>query len=95
MQKKRKIMMGHQPSNTKLGEERIREVRCRGGNLKKRALRLNSRVFTFKSTGFSAEVPIEQVVYHPSSNELMRTNTITKSAVVRIKAALEFKYLLV
>lgn len=86
MQKKRKNMMGRQPSNTRLGEERIHDVRVRGGNIKKRALRLNKGVFTFNSTGFSAETPIEQVVYHPSCNELMRTNTITKSAVVRIKA---------
>lgn len=83
-QKKRKNMMGRQPSNTKIGEERIREVRARGGNIKRRALRLNEGTFSLLSTTFSAPTAIETVVYHPSCNELMRTNTLTKGSVVRI-----------
>lgn len=84
--KKRKNRMGRQPSNTKVGETRIREVRVRGGNVKMRALRLNSGNFKLMSANFSADSPIEQVVYHPSCNELMRTNTLTKSAVVKISS---------
>lgn len=85
-QKKRKNTMGRQPSNTKIGEERIRTVRVRGGNHKERALRLNNGVFTFLSTSFSTNTGIESVVYHPSCNELMRTNTLTRGSVVRINA---------
>lgn len=85
-QKKRKNCMGRQPANTKIGEERIREVRVRGGNIKQRALRLNVGNFRLLSTGRAADAPIETVVYHPSSNELMRTNTLTKGSVVRIAA---------
>lgn len=84
--KKRKNCMGRQPSNTKVGGERITEVRVRGGNIKKRALRLNSGTFKFISGDFTADSKIEQVIYHPSSNELMRTNTLTKSSVVKIDA---------
>lgn len=84
--KKRKNRMGRQPSNTKVGDERIREVRVRGGNIKMRALRLKSGNFKLISANFTAESQIEQVVYHPSSNELMRTNIITKSAVVKISS---------
>lgn len=84
--KKRKNRMGRQASNTRVGEERIRDVRVRGGNIKKRALRLNKGTFKLLSADVSAESPIEQVVYHPSSNELMRTNTLTKSSVVKISS---------
>ncbi|ORD94597.1 ribosomal prt S8 [Enterospora canceri] len=88
MQKKRKNMMGRQPSNTKIGAERIKALRCRGSNIKQRALRLNEGLFAFYdgSEYVSNTCKIEQVIYHPSSNELMRTNTLTKSAVVKISA---------
>lgn len=82
--KKRKNRMGRQASNTRVGEERIRDVRVRGGNIKHRALRLNQGTFKLISADVTADSPIEQVVYHPSSNELMRTNTLTKSSVVKI-----------
>lgn len=84
--KKRKNRMGRQASNTRVGEERIREVRVRGGNIKMRALRLNKGSFKLISTNLEADAAIEQVVYHPSSNELMRTNTLTKSSVVKISS---------
>lgn len=84
--KKRKNRMGRQPSNTRIGEERIRDVRVRGGNIKKRALRLNQGSFQFVSSSYIAPTKIEEVVYHPSSNELMRTNTLTKSSVVKIES---------
>lgn len=84
--KKRKNRMGRQPSNTRVGPNRVREVRVRGGNIKMRALRLESGNFKLISANFSADSPIEQVVYHPSCNELMRTNTLTKSAVVKISS---------
>lgn len=85
--KKRKNRVGRQPSNTKVGERRIAEVRVRGGNKKMRALRLNSGSFRLISANFTSDSAIEQVVYHPSCNELMRTNTLTKSAVVKISSA--------
>ncbi len=83
-QKKRKNCMGRQPANTKVGEERIRDVRVRGGNIKKRALRLNSGEFKLISENTSANTKIQSVLYHPSCNELMRTNTLTMSSVVKI-----------
>ena len=88
MQKKRKNMMGRQPANTKIGDERIKKLRCRGGNIKERALRLNEGEFEyFNGEEFVKNTfKIEQVIYHPSNNELMRNNTLTKSAVVRISS---------
>eukprot|EP00442_Polarella_glacialis_P032018 CAMPEP_0115150760 /NCGR_PEP_ID=MMETSP0227-20121206/65223_1 /TAXON_ID=89957 /ORGANISM="Polarella glacialis, Strain CCMP 1383" /LENGTH=68 /DNA_ID=CAMNT_0002561171 /DNA_START=68 /DNA_END=270 /DNA_ORIENTATION=- len=40
--KKRKYEMGRPSTMCKLGAKRVRSVRCRGGNMKYRALRLDS-----------------------------------------------------
>ena len=43
--KKRKFEMGRQPSNTKLGEQKVVRVRGRGSVYKYRALKLNEGNF--------------------------------------------------
>ncbi|EEB08858.1 40S ribosomal protein S8 [Schizosaccharomyces japonicus yFS275] len=85
--KKRKFELGRQAANTRIGPKRIHEVRVRGGNKKYRALRLDSGNFSWGSEGVSKKTRVIQVSYHPSNNELVRTNTLTKSAVVQIDAA--------
>jgi small subunit ribosomal protein S8e len=40
-QKKRKFERGRQSSNTKLGENKKVEIKCRGNTRKRRALRVN------------------------------------------------------
>ncbi|QPG76151.1 ribosomal protein S8A [Brettanomyces nanus] len=84
--KKRKFELGRQPASTKIGTKRIHAVRVRGGHLKFRALRLESGNFSWPSEGVSRKTRINAVVYHPSNNELVRTNTLTKSSVVQIDA---------
>lgn len=78
---------GRQPSNTRIGPKRIHVVRTRGGNQKFRALRLESGNFSWGSEGVSRKVRVIVVSYHPSNNELIRTNTLTKSAIVQVDAA--------
>lgn len=78
---------GRQPANTRIGAKRIHLVRTRGGNKKYRALRLDSGNFSWGSEGISRKVRVISVTYHPSNNELVRTNTLTKSAVVQVDAA--------
>ncbi|PWY95550.1 hypothetical protein BO94DRAFT_552442 [Aspergillus sclerotioniger CBS 115572] len=85
--KKRAFEKGRQPSNTRIGAKRIHLVRTRGGNQKFRALRLESGNFSWGSEGVSRKTRVIVVAYHPSNNELVRTNTLTKSAVVQIDAA--------
>ncbi|KAE8374028.1 hypothetical protein BDV26DRAFT_284604 [Aspergillus bertholletiae] len=85
--KKRAFEKGRQPSNTRIGAKRIHLVRTRGGNRKFRALRLDSGNFSWGSEGISRKTRVIVVAYHPSNNELVRTNTLTKSAVVQIDAA--------
>ncbi|ORY48833.1 40S ribosomal protein S8 [Leucosporidium creatinivorum] len=85
--KKRKFELGRQPAMTKLGAKRIHPVRTRGGNLKHRALRLESGNFAWGSEHTTRKTRIIGVVYNASNNELVRTNTIVKSCIVQIDAA--------
>ncbi|KAA8917793.1 hypothetical protein TRICI_000101 [Trichomonascus ciferrii] len=84
--KKRKFELGRQPANTRIGTKRIHPVRARGGNLKYRALRLESGNFSWGSENITRKTRIIGVAFHPSNNELIRTNTLTKSAIVQIDA---------
>ena len=61
-------------------------MRTRGGNRKFRALRIDSGNFAWGSEGVTRKVRVIAVAFHPSNNELVRTNTLTKSAVVQIDA---------
>lgn len=84
--KKRKFELGRQPANTKIGQKRIHTVRTRGGNKKFRALRIETGNFSWASEGVAKKTRVVGVVYHPSNNELVRTNTLTKAAIVQIDA---------
>ncbi|KAI9760758.1 MAG: ribosomal protein S8A [Chaenotheca gracillima] len=85
--KKRNFEAGRQPANTRIGAKRIHVVRVRGGNRKFRGLRIDSGNFSWSSEGIARKVRVIAVSFHPSNNELVRTNTLTKSAVVQIDAA--------
>ncbi|KAF2141220.1 uncharacterized protein K452DRAFT_287929 [Aplosporella prunicola CBS 121167] len=85
--KKRAFEKGRQPANTRIGTKRIHLVRTRGGNRKFRALRLEAGNFSWGSEGVARKTRVIVVAYHPSNNELVRTNTLTRSAVVQIDAA--------
>ncbi|KAF3358530.1 60S ribosomal protein L10a [Verticillium dahliae VDG1] len=78
--KKRAFEAGRQEANTRIGAKRIHTVRTRGGNHKYRALRLDSGNFAWASEGTTRKTRVIGVAYHPSNNELVRTNTLTKSA---------------
>ncbi|UVC54759.1 40S ribosomal protein S8 [Theileria orientalis] len=82
--KKRKYELGRPSSNTKLGSRLVRKVRCRGGNLKFRALRLDSGNFSWGTQNVTRKTRIMDVVYNASSNELVRTKTLVKNAIVTI-----------
>lgn len=60
--KKRKFELGRQSANTKLGTKRIHTVRVRGGNLKYRALRLESGNFAWGSEHVTRKTRVISVV---------------------------------
>ncbi|CAK86159.1 unnamed protein product (macronuclear) [Paramecium tetraurelia] len=86
--KKRAFEKGRQAAMTKLvsGEKRVRRLRVRGGNFKFRALRLSEGNFSWASEGVAKKAKIVEVVYHPSNNELVRTKTLTRGAIVQVDA---------
>jgi len=84
--KKRKYEMGRPPAMTRMGPNRIHPVRVRGGNIKYRALRLESGNYSWGSEATTRKARILAVVYNASNNELVRTNTLVKNAIIQIDA---------
>lgn len=65
----------------------MRRVRVRGGNSKFRALRLDSGNFSWGSEACTRRVRVLAVSYNASNNELVRTQTLVKNAIVQVDAA--------
>merc|ERR1711908_228147 len=86
MGKKRKHEMGRQMAMTKIGVKRVHTVRCRGANTKFRAMRLDTGNFSWGSEVCTRKTRILDVVYNASNNELVRTKTLVKNAIVQIDA---------
>lgn len=85
--KKRKYEMGRQPAMTKLSSNKtVRRIRVRGGNFKFRALRLDTGNYSWGSEATTRKSRILDVVYNASNNELVRTQTLVKSAIVQVDA---------
>eukprot|EP00049_Salpingoeca_infusionum_P016912 m.351154 g.351154 ORF g.351154 m.351154 type:complete len:209 (+) comp16182_c0_seq1:297-923(+) len=85
---KRKYELGRPASMTKLqGPKRVHVVRTMGGNKKFRALRLETGAFSWASEGISRPCRLIDVVYNASNNELVRTKTLVKNAIIQIDAA--------
>ena len=71
---------------TKIGAKRVHTVRCRGGNTKFRGIRLDTGNFSWGSEVCTRKTRILDVVYNASNNELVRTKTLVKNAIVQIDA---------
>jgi len=85
--KKRKFELGRPSAMTKLMPERVRKVRVRGGNIKRRALRLDTGNFSWPSEHFTKKAKILDVVYNATNNEMVRTKTIVKNCIVKVDAS--------
>jgi len=85
-QKKRKYEMGRPAANTRLGTKRVSTMRVRGGNLKFRALRLDTGNFSWGTEAITRKCRILDVVYNASNNELVRTKTLVKNAIIQVDA---------
>mmetsp|Transcript_1978 Transcript_1978/g.5021 ORF Transcript_1978/g.5021 Transcript_1978/m.5021 type:complete len:213 (+) Transcript_1978:46-684(+) len=84
--KKRKFELGRQAAMTKLGSKRVHEVRGRGGNMKYRAIRLESGNFSWGTEVCTRKARILDVVYNASNNELVRTKTLVKNSIIQVDA---------
>merc|ERR1712215_477057 len=86
IRKKRKYELGRPAAQTKIGPKRVRTIRTRGGNKKFRALRLDTGNFSWGSEAQTRKTRIIDVLYNASNNELVRTKTLVKNAIVQIDA---------
>jgi len=87
---KRKFEMGRQPAHTKWSPgvaPIVRNIRCRAGLIKKRALKLDSANVSWGSEGIARKTRIMGVVYNASDNDLVRTNTLVKGAVITVDSS--------
>merc|ERR1739843_39240 len=82
-----KIELARPAAMTKMAPQRIHTLRVRGGNKKYRALRLDQGNFSWPSEAVSRKTRIIDVVYNAANNELVRTKTLVKNAIVVIDAA--------
>jgi small subunit ribosomal protein S8e len=69
---------------TRIGKKVVHLVRCRFGIIKHRALRLESGNFAWPTQAMAARTRIMNVVYNASNNELVRTNTLVRNAIVMV-----------
>ena len=80
--------LGRQAAMTKLSSNKtVRRIRVRGGNSKFRALRLDTGNFSWGSESMTHKARILDVVYNSSNNELVRTQTLVKNAIIQVDAA--------
>merc|ERR1711937_1052491 len=87
IKKKRKFELGRPMAATKLaGPKRIHLIRTRGGNEKRRAMRLEQGNFSWGTEVSTHKTRILDVVYNASDNDLVRTKTLVKNAIVQIDA---------
>lgn len=74
----RRYELGRPAANTKLCgsgvHPLVRQVRCRGGNRKFRALRLDSGNFSWGSEALTRKTRVLDVVYNASNNELVSSS---------------------
>lgn len=78
--------MGRPAAMTKIGEKKVSTIRSRGGNLKFRALRLDAGNFSWGTEVCTRKVRVLDVTYNASNNELLRTKTLVKGAIVLVDA---------
>ena len=80
VRKKRKHEMGSAPTETRLGEEKLKVAETHGGNTKVRAVAKNVASVATDDGAVSAD--IEDVVENASNPNYVRRNIITKGAII-------------
>ncbi|HID17516.1 TPA: 30S ribosomal protein S8e [Candidatus Bathyarchaeota archaeon] len=86
--KKRAYEMGREPTETKLGEKRLKLQRCRGGNVKIKALAYDTVNVADPKTGKVQLVKIRSVIANPANRDYERRGILTKGAVVETELGL-------
>lgn len=80
--KHRKFERGSQPTETVVGEQKLRTKNTQGGNQKLRLLSTSHANVVDKTTGKSEKLKIIQVLQNPSDVDLDRRGIITRGAII-------------
>ena len=83
--KKRKNRLGRIPIETKIGEERKKIVRTRGGNIKIKAYSMDQINVTDIKTNRTTRVSIKGLDINTASIDYQRRSILTKGAIVETK----------
>jgi small subunit ribosomal protein S8e len=78
--KKKKHQLGREPTETTVGETRLRTIDARGNTEKVRAL--STDVASVAKGGETVEAEIEDVVENDANPNYVRRNIVTKGAVI-------------
>jgi len=80
--KKRKFEQGTFPAETKMGEQKRRYIRGRGGNIKIKSLSEKQICVTDTKTGKTQKTDVTRVIRNPANIDYDRRGVITKGAIV-------------
>ena len=83
---KRKYEIGRLPTNTKIGEERVKTIKTKGGNRKMKVMvAKTANVFDPKSKKFTKSI-IKTVDECPANRHFVRRNIIVKGTIISTEA---------
>ncbi len=80
--KKRKYELGRESAETRMGEEKKKTIRVRGGRKKIRLLLTSYANVTDPKTGQTQKVKINEVETNPANIDYSRRGIITKGAII-------------
>lgn len=83
--KKRRFERGSFPTETTLGERKLKTIRRRGGNLKTRAFSEKQASISNPATGKTEKTEILRVVRNPANVDYDRRGVITKGTIIETK----------
>lgn len=81
IRKKRKHQLGSSPTETRVGDAKLKIVETRGGNSKVRAIQ--SATATIADGSETVSATIENVAENASNPNYVRRNIITKGAIIQ------------
>ncbi|RLE62829.1 MAG: 30S ribosomal protein S8e [Thermoprotei archaeon] len=79
---KRKYELGRFPTETRVGEDKRKVIRTRGGNKKIRLLSTSYANVNIPSQNLSKKVRIIRVLQNPSNRDYNRRGIITKGTII-------------
>lgn len=84
IRKKPKHELGSEPTETRVGDQKLKVVETRGGNTKIRAIQ--SETATVADGGETRSADIENVAENASNPNYVRRNIITRGAIIETSA---------